>query len=960
MLGQIKIHLNSLFNYAVTIISCVVIIVFGISFLSRASVTTTIGENITTNDLVVSGNATTTGAHRVSGNLLVNGSTTFNGVTYTWPAADGTAGQALITNNNGTVSWSTISGGSGGANYGAAGSLAFYSSSGTTATGTAASLIYWDNTNGRLGIGTSSPFVKMAVAGIGSFDDYVRSSIFTATSSSATSTFPYLTVTQSNVGTVVGGTWQGTVIGTKYGGTGQDFSLSTGLIYLSNGSATASTTLGVNIGGTGATSFTNGSLVFSNGSVLTQDNANLFWDDSSNRLGIGTNGPSGSLHIYGGGSEIIVDDAAANAADLFFSSSGTMKFAISRPANSSDLAFTLGTGGGIGEAMRLSFSTGYLGIGTTSPWAKLSVAGIGSFDDYVRASYFIATSTSATSTFPLLTSTQIAITGLTAGSIPFIDGGGIISQNNSNLYWDNTNTRLGISTSTPWAKLSITNSGSGPSFIVEDAASPDSSPFIIDTSGNVGIGTTTSIAKLSVQGNGTGINQTFAVFDSTAATSTFMVLDNGYVGVGTSTPWGRFSVEQGTADNDVFIVADAGTSTPHMRIDGSGTTYIEKLKTGPMTFETNAGAVSWINMNVDTTVATGTIESYTAQLGDVDILTIYGEASGYLGSVASTSVGVGTTTPVGYFTINASTTKAALSVWQINSGNKGPIASFFNGTNEVMRIDSAGSSGAAGNIQIRNGGLCVDSDGSCTASTSGRISAVSYTTGASDLAENYYGLEPLEAGDVIMSAGGSNIRKAGASNQNSIIGVVSTKPGITLGLENDNPVAGEYPVALAGRVPVKVNLEAGSIAIGDPLMISSEAGVAMKADKAAKIIGYALENFGGVTEENKGQILMFVDVGYYMPSDSLETNNSAAAENVSEPANIVSGSFDWVLEQFKNIGLAVKDGIVSAKEFIADKITAKKAAVDALEMKDKATGEVYCVSMENGDLNKVKGSCPEN
>ena len=40
-----------------------------------------------------------------------------------------------------------------------------------------------------------------------------------------------------------------------------------------------------------------------------------------------------------------------------------------------------------------------VGIGTTSPNWKLSVAGIGSFDDYVQASYFTATSTTATSTF---------------------------------------------------------------------------------------------------------------------------------------------------------------------------------------------------------------------------------------------------------------------------------------------------------------------------------------------------------------------------------------------------------------------------------------------------------------------------------------------------------------------------------------------------------------------------------
>ena len=37
---------------------------------------------------------------------------------------------------------------------------------------------------------------------------------------------------------------------------------------------------------------TSGSVLFSNGTTIAQDNSNLFWDDTNNRLGIGTNNPS--------------------------------------------------------------------------------------------------------------------------------------------------------------------------------------------------------------------------------------------------------------------------------------------------------------------------------------------------------------------------------------------------------------------------------------------------------------------------------------------------------------------------------------------------------------------------------------------------------------------------------------------------------------------------------------------
>jgi hypothetical protein len=50
--------------------------------------------------------------------------------------------------------------------------------------------------------------------------------------------------------------------------------------------------------------------------------------------------------------------------------------------------------------------------------------------------------------------------------------------------------------------IKITHTGSGDSFLVEDAASTDSTPFVIDATGNVGIGLSTpTIAKLQVRGS---------------------------------------------------------------------------------------------------------------------------------------------------------------------------------------------------------------------------------------------------------------------------------------------------------------------------------------------------------------------------------------------------------------------------------------------------------------------------
>lgn len=46
-------------------------------------------------------------------------------------------------------------------------------------------------------------------------------------------------------------------------------------------------TLGVGNGGTGSTSFTAGSIIFSDGTKLTENNAKFYWDNTNNRFGIG-------------------------------------------------------------------------------------------------------------------------------------------------------------------------------------------------------------------------------------------------------------------------------------------------------------------------------------------------------------------------------------------------------------------------------------------------------------------------------------------------------------------------------------------------------------------------------------------------------------------------------------------------------------------------------------------------
>jgi hypothetical protein len=60
-------------------------------------------------------------------------------------------------------------------------------------------------------------------------------------------------------------------------------------------------TMPLSRGGTGSTSFSNGSVLFSDGSRIAENNTQFFWDNTNNRLGIGTSSPTSKLNIAGGG-----------------------------------------------------------------------------------------------------------------------------------------------------------------------------------------------------------------------------------------------------------------------------------------------------------------------------------------------------------------------------------------------------------------------------------------------------------------------------------------------------------------------------------------------------------------------------------------------------------------------------------------------------------------------------------
>lgn len=90
---------------------------------------------------------------------------------------------------------------------------------------------------------------------------------------------------------------------------------------------------------------------------------------------------------------------------------------------------------------------------------------------------------------PLYRKLQIGshISGSTSGSILFADSSNFLAQDNGELFWDNTNNRLGIGTTSPAARVEIeTDSATEVGAIIMAAASQSAALLqAVDSSGNV-------------------------------------------------------------------------------------------------------------------------------------------------------------------------------------------------------------------------------------------------------------------------------------------------------------------------------------------------------------------------------------------------------------------------------------------------------------------------------------------
>jgi len=166
----------------------------------------------------------------------------------------------------------------------------------------------------------------------------------------------------------------------------------------------------------------------------------------------------------------------------------------------------------------------------------------------------------------------------------------------------------------------------------------------------------------------------------------------------------------------------------------------------------------------------------------------------------------------------------------------------------------------------------LDVSGSGRFSCASDFANVSHSTFCSDIAETYETSDPtVEAGDVLAidySTSSGQVAKSQIEYDPKTIGVYSFSPGLLVGGETilgagtQTPQEGKIPVALAGRVPVKIDPNSEPIAAGDFLTSSASPGLAKKATQAGYTIGKALESWSPTSKDER--IMVFVNLSYYM------------------------------------------------------------------------------------------------
>ena len=611
---------------------------------------------------------------------------------------------------------------------------------------------------------------------------------------------------------------------------------------------------------------------------------------ASGKVGIGTEGPDDILHVQkndAAGSFIKLGNtlgrakmitAAPSGSDSFFQANYSVGNWAFGSHGADENKFKIANAADFDSAVRLTVDgSGNVGIGTTTPNWLLQTAGTRPFfalsDTGASANLKHWTMSSQSGNFYIATSSD----ALATSTIP-----ALMIDSNGNL---------GISTTSPYAKLSVNGLLAAANFNADNASA-----------------TSTLAGGLTVGG-----------------TSLVVDYSSGNVGIGTTGPGVKLEVY-------------GSYGTPLINLNAAGANQAP-FSLGIDTTASNFGLGIWYN----------SLQQATFENGGLALGSYFSSNVPSNSLIVSGNVGIGTTSPM-----------SVLSV--------------------------VGNIAVSGCVQAATSSYNITPENNCA-----------------DIAEYYPNSEAVEPGDIVAldPVSSLNIRKATSSNL--VIGIVSTNPAVLFEGSMSffggapPPAGGAYPVnskaplALAGRVPVKVNLEGGEIQVGDRIAVSSAPGIGKKATSSGMTVGIALESFDGTTSlvtPGVDKILVFVNLGY-SKLDSAIANGGVMLDGESESAfwgiDESSGQIKFIngldLNDFGMINVKAIRGSVnpatggaswsidSQGKLLVQEVETEKLKVSSeatfgsqekrigITIYDEDTGQPYCIKVKNGAMVSAAGAC---
>ena len=601
----------------------------------------------------------------------------------------------------------------------------------------------------------------------------------------------------------------------------------------------------------------------------------------------GPSGSTGATGLMGGGGEPVLTQTnnliyPYPVVDRSFALGSTVGVGQSTTATASALIFLNAstTGNGNGYSW---INTGNVGIGTVNPSAKLHV-----YEPTSAAAVAIIESSDTTAHSRLQFNTngndwEFGVRGSADAIAP-----------NSLFIYDqaasafrmliNSSGNVGIGTVTPTSKLHVTGAVTGKALTIFDETG-DQAIFTASASG---------VSRFTIANNGDGTQTStettgvvYSMFMNSLTSGTGLSISSTSTGLTSgrlaNIDWSPGSATTATGDLIRINIGPNGTVGNLFNVTDNASTLFSVSETQitsslPHQF-TAAGDVAVAYDLIFTNQTASTIDSYgplTVRAGESfenNNLTLATYGTGAVIIDRKFSVGVQKTLPVNDTTPSVAAGNAFITA---NTTSTTTITTFDDGTaGQVIYIevndaftdfDCTASSLSCGSTDLTaiaaGDNIQFWYDGTTWHLIGWVDNASNYSDGeGADIAEYFPSNQELQQGEVVKvdPEHAEHVIRSSNAYESQVVGIVSTQPGITLG----SPSLGSYPIALAGRVPVKISSTSQDIIPGDYLTTSNDTGKAMKSTGNGRVIGQALESW--TLDDGKDSIIVFINNTWYEP-----------------------------------------------------------------------------------------------